>query len=331
VTPGASGPATDDLVIRPFDAVADEVAVLELLQASMGWVPDDLTRAFFRWKHQENAFGRSAAWVAEADGRLAGFRTFLRWEWDIDGVTVPAVRAVDTATHPDFQGRGIFSKLTLHALEAMKAEGVGFVFNTPNDKSRPGYLKMGWRVVARLPLWARPRGVMALPKLAGAAVPAEKMSIATTTGEAAADVFADTGAVARLLGSAAAAHGASTHRTPDFLRWRYGFAPLHYRVALAGQRLEDGLVVYRLRRRGRAVEATVCDLLMPGGAARPQAMLRRVVRASGADYAVRLAGNGPRAGWLPVPGQGPTFVFRHLTQPEPPARWALALGDVELF
>jgi hypothetical protein len=238
---------------------------------------------------------------------------------------------VDTATHPDFQGRGIFSRLTLHALDALEAEGVGFVFNTPNDKSRPGYLKMGWRVVARLPLWARPRSVISLPKLAGAVAPAEKMSIATGTGEAAADVFADTDATARLLESLAPSSAARTHRTPEFLRWRYGFGPLHYRVALAGARVEDGAVVYRLRRRGGAIEATVCDLLVPVGGPRPQAVLREVVRSSGADYAVRLARNGPRAAWLPVPGQGPTFVFRHLNRPDPPPEWALTLGDVELF
>jgi GNAT superfamily N-acetyltransferase len=323
----------DDLVLRPFRPDADGPAVLELLQASLGWVPDDLYAAFFRWKHQENPFGPSAAWVAESGGRLAGFRTLLRWEWNVPGAgVIAAVRAVDTATHPDFQGRGIFSKLTLHALDEMAREGVGFVFNTPNDQSRPGYLKMGWRLVDRLPVWARPRSVVTAHKLLGARVPAEKWSLETSDGEPAPAVLADGAGVGRLLASLPAPSGAATHRTPAFLRWRYGFPALHYRAVLAGSGVEEGVAIYRLRRRGAAIEAAVCDLLVPGGDGRTaRLLLRAVVRRSSADYAVRLAGHGPRAGWLPVPGQGPTFVFRHVTQPEPPPAWNLVLGDIELF
>ncbi|MEY2478438.1 MAG: hypothetical protein QOG87_3753 [Actinomycetota bacterium] len=323
----------DDLVVRAFRPEADETAVLELFQASLGWKTDEVYRSFFRWKHSQNPFGPSSAWVAESDGRLAGFRTFLRWTWDVPGRgAVPAVRAVDTATHPDFQGRGVFSRLTLHALDELAREGVGFVFNTPNDKSRPGYLKMGWRLVARLPVWARPRSLLAAPKLLGAAVPADLWSLAGLSGQPALEALADAAAVGRLLASLPAPRGAATLRSPAFLRWRYGFAALHYRAALAGASVEDGIALYRLRQRGSAVEATVCDLLVPGGDDRvTRRLLRAVVRGSGADYAVRLARHGPRAAWFTVPGQGPTFVWRHVSDDAPPPRWDLTLGDIELF
>src|SRR5206468_9317283 len=52
-------------------------------------------------------------------------------------------------------GNGIFSSLTTTLLEREKADGL-FVFNTPNKSSKPGYLKMGWKEVTRLPLWVRP-------------------------------------------------------------------------------------------------------------------------------------------------------------------------------
>ena len=44
-------------------------------------------------------------------------------------------------------GRGVFRALTMHALDELHARGVSFVFNTPNDQSRPGYMNMGWRPV----------------------------------------------------------------------------------------------------------------------------------------------------------------------------------------
>lgn len=315
----------------------DREAVLSLLEASLGWVPDSLYAEFFRWKHSLNAYGPSPSWVALDGQRIVGFRTFVRWEFEREGTVVPAVRAVDTATHPDYQGQGIFSRLTLAALEDLAAEGVAFVFNTPNDASRPGYLKMGWRLVRRLPVLFRARpSPRSLLSLARARAPAEKWSVATPAGEPAAAVLVDDGALTALLGRVAPWPWLSTHRTPAYLRWRYGFEPLAYRTVLAGTSPADGLAVFRLRRRGPAVEAAVCEVLVPDGdGGTERALLRDVLRISGADYAVRIGGaHVSRHGYLPLPGnQGPTLVWRGLIEPAMPqaADWRLTLGDVELF
>jgi len=315
----------DDLDMRRVTD-ADMPAVLALLEASLGWVPDEQHAAFFDWKHRANPFGESPAWVAVDGDRIVGFRTFLRWEFERAGEVVRAVRAVDTATHPDYQGRGIFSKLTRHALDEMRSEGVGFVFNTPNDQSRPGYLKMGWQDVGRLPVHARPRSVGALLRLARARVPADKWSQPSDAGVAAAEALDDHDAVAALLERCAPPLGFATRRTSAFLAWRYGFAPLAYRAMST----DDGMVLFRLRRRGPAVEATIADLLvMDRRAAGP--MLRRVVRESGADYAIVLGERAP--GFVPVPKQGPRLTWREVTEAAMPALadWSLVLGDVELF
>src|SRR5262249_20381845 len=119
----------------------DESAVLELLAASLGWKRDETFETFFAWKHERNPFGPSPAWVAVDAGRVVGFRTFLQWQFEHpDGRPRRAVRAVDTATAPDYQGRGVFRRLTLHAVDELREDGIDFVFNTPNAKSRPGYL-----------------------------------------------------------------------------------------------------------------------------------------------------------------------------------------------
>jgi len=77
---------------------------------------------------------------------------FLRWMFlRPEGGVATAVRAVDTATLPAAQGRGVFTRLTTTAVDELREQGVDFVFNTPNDRSRPGYLKMGWQVVGRVP------------------------------------------------------------------------------------------------------------------------------------------------------------------------------------
>lgn len=332
--------------LRPATPDDDE-AVLALLQASMGWVPDEQYARFFTWKHRDNPFGTSPAWVAVDDGRIVGFRTFLRWQFTLDGETTQAVRAVDTATHPDYQGRGIFSQLTRHALDELRAQGIAFVFNTPNAKSRPGYLKMGWQMIGRLPVAARPRSPLALLRLARARTPAEKWSAECSTGLSASAALADDAAVTRLLerGTGAAMSmgatagrvaqsGLQTRRSPEYLRWRYGFPALRYRAVTAPGGLADGLIVFRLRRRGAATEAALCELLVPSDdTALTRTLLSQVLAGSHADHAVMLGTARPTLGFLPVPGQGPTLVWRavNATTPPPHDQWHLALGDIELF
>ncbi len=317
-------------------AAPDEVsAVVALAGEALGWDPNRPNEAFFRWKHLDNSFGTSPMWVAELDGRLVGVRTFLRWRFRRpDGTTFAAVRAVDTATHPDAQGRGIFTALTTQALDELRADGVEAVFNTPNDQSRPGYLKMGWTALGRVPIVVRAAGPGALARLARARVPAEKWSEAVDTGRPAPEVLADTGAVADLLRTAPS-HGIGTDRSPEHLAWRYGLAPLHYRVLTVARDAGDGLVVFRVRRRGAAREATICELLVPGDdPTRTRRLLADVRRRTGADYLVWAGRRLPAtAGFAPLPNQGPILTWRTVGDAPAPVLddLDLALGDVELF
>jgi ribosomal protein S18 acetylase RimI-like enzyme len=315
----------------------DLPAVLELLQASLGWVPDDDYARFFAWKHHDSPFGRSPAWVAvdpSAGDRVVGFRTFMRWQFRHGLTTVDAVRAVDTATHPDYQGRGIFSRLTRHALDDLRQAGVAFVFNTPNDRSRPGYLKMGWQLVDRLSVAATPRSLGSLVRLARARTPADKWSTATDAGVPVRDLLADGAAIEALLVEVADGDRLQTRRTPAYLAWRYGFPALRYRAMVAAEGPPGGVVIFRLRRRGAALEAALCEALVPGDdRRRAQRLVRAVLRGTGADHAVQIGAAAPTRGLLPVPGQGPTLVWRDVNDTAmPPAdRWDLSLGDIELF
>lgn len=313
---------------------ADEPAVLSLLGSSLGWLPDGLHRDFFRWKHQDNPFGRSPAWVAVAEGRVVGFRSFLRWEFQTRRGVVRAVRAVDTATHPDHRRRGIFRRLTLHALDDLRAEGVAFIFNTPNDQSRPGYLKMGWRQIGRVPLRTRPAGVAALSRMLRARVPAERWSVPTGAGRPASGVLQDEEQLRGLLASQPAPTALRTRRSPAYLSWRFGFGPLGYRALLAGDDPGEGMALFRLRRRGSAVEATVLEMLVPtGDRAASRRLFSRLLRETGADYAVATAPDCRAARFLPLPGVGPVLTARVVTARSVPRRsvWNLSLGDVELL
>jgi hypothetical protein len=101
------------------------------------------TLDYLVWKHVQNPAGKSFVLVAEEDSRLVGLRIFMLWDFHINGRAYKALRPVDTAVHKDYQGKGLFKKLTLQGLDMMKGN-FDFIFNTPNNNSLPGYLKMGW-------------------------------------------------------------------------------------------------------------------------------------------------------------------------------------------
>ncbi len=325
--PDTAARTSAEMVIRPATS-ADDAQVIELLATCLGWQDDGQDRRRFTWKHRESPFGESPAWLAQIDDRVVGYRALMRWEFDTPRGVVTAVRAVDTATHPEARGAGVFRRLTMHAVDELTRAGTDVVFNTPNSASRPGYLGMGWVDVERVPMAIRVRGPLSLARTARARVPAELWSLPCDAGEPAPDVLRDVG-VAQLLDRLPPPRERwRTRRTPDYLRWRYGLPDLHYRAVVASGGVTDGLAVVRARRRGPAVELALCELLAPDRRT-SAALVRSALRRSGADHVVAL---GRPPGMIPVPRQGPRLTARSLTgTPARSGHWAFSLGDIEMF
>lgn len=317
--------ASDPLDIRP--AVADDRAdIIRLLERSLGSDGDPRYPALFSWKHDENRFGPSPMWVATDAGRIVAFRTLMRWEFVRGGRLIRAVRAVDTATDPDYQGRGLFRSLTMHGLDHVRAEGVDFVFNTPNTQSRPGYLKMGWREVGRLPAAVRFTGPLGAVEALRSKVPADRWSqpleIGTPVGAwLAAGGPGDRWAVPTDV------REIRTNVDVAFLAWRFDTPLLGYRV------IDDGesAVIVRSRTRGSALELAVVASFGDRQAA--DRLAGQAAKQAGAAYAIRLGQPRPSAAFAPLPGGGPVLTWRAVNDlGEPPlSNWALTLGDIELF
>ena len=122
----------------------DTKEIVKLLKLSLGENLIKKTPRIWQYKHIENPFGKSLVLLAEKNDILVGVRAFMQWRWQLGSQTYVTYRAVDTATHPEYQKQGIFKKLSLQALQKASHNTQGFVFNTPNQNSLPGYLKMGW-------------------------------------------------------------------------------------------------------------------------------------------------------------------------------------------
>lgn len=330
---------------RPYTR-ADEEQILDLLRLTMKMEDFPDLQGFWRWKHYENPFGESPGLVAVDGDKVVGVRVFLRWEWRAGDRVLRAVRAVDTATHPDWGRRGIFQGMTLGMVERLTSEGVDFIFNTPNQFSMPGYLKMGWTHVGRLPLRLKVRRPL---RVAAAVTWDRGLSGATEVTQE-----ADNAAVLELLQdpaprtlveTAAGTNNPGLHTvlSPAYLEWRYGHNRWYgYRAAFEQHGAAAALLICRPHRRGRLNELLVNQVIMSAteaGRLLAVRVLDRLARDADADY-VAVSGldpAAPRLGGFRLTGQwGPDLTVRPL-QPDVPLdprtfnSWSAGFGDLELF
>lgn len=332
--------ATDTLQLRP-GTEADLPGVIDLLKASLGEGSIPRTREFFDWKHRANPFGNSPFHVAVAGARIVGVRLFMRWHWRDGRRSYEAVRAVDTATHPEFQGKGIFKRLTLGMLEELRSAGTAFVFNTPNGQSRPGYLKMGWQVAGRVSLWLKPvqpiKAAFALAKKTSATGDPDRSPGPTPP---LVPAFEEAAAASILTPRV---HGLATPRSTAYLQWRYAEcrAASYYAATDDPRR---ALVVYRVRTRRGLRELSISELFLErswrGVNAARRALLDAVGRTA-PHYAVAGFRAGAwesaafaSAGFVPAPRSGPTLTLLPLQSAGAPryaSDFAATIGDFELF
>lgn len=316
---------TDQIKVRPATD-QDIEPILEVLKSSLGETPLlRRTRALYEWKHVANPFGPSIAIVAEVSGRIVGVRALMRWELATqNGERIPCVRAVDTATHPEHQGKGIFRSLTMTAVDEAREQGIVLIFNTPNEKSAPGYLKMGWKEVGWLHPLVRPRLGSSIRPSAGE-LPALCDVIPVASQDFPFESPHDRGYF-----------GLRTPRTVDFQRWRFCEHP----TARYGWFAEDngnGGAAVRCGLRAGRTELIVSELQAGAGC------LRSIARAHRARYMAGLFRQGSperrsaqRALMLPVPGvAGLRLVANPLVELDfdvfEPGTWDLSMCDVELL
>ncbi|QEG38671.1 GNAT family N-acetyltransferase [Roseimaritima ulvae] len=304
---------------------------------------------YWNWKHEQNPCGRSLMLMARADGRVVGIRAFMRWNMRCGGEVIQAAKPVDSVTHPDYQRRGIFSRLTRQACELAAAEGVAFLFNTPNRNSKPGYLKLGWHVVGELALYAkivRPFSAASHAlrwKLAGGGLPPRDAYFSAEPQRASA-VLLDQAVADLLKGRADGAAQLETLRTPEFLRWRYGDHPHleYFAETVEDQGQLAGILVFRTNLRHGLREIMITDLIVRHNNtdAIVDRLLRQLKANTRGDYWIVCMDNCSKTStalrawrfWT-VPKKRISLVARALRPDGLPVqqldRWSLCFGDLE--
>ena len=138
------------LAIRPSGTAPAQLAAYgDLLNAA--FETDAFTPEGLAWRYRDNPAGRvvgADAWDGE---RLAAHYVTCPLEARIEGRTVKGLLSLNTATHPDYQGRGLFTTLAEHAFAQGADAGYSFVIGVANANSTPGFLKkLAFQHVGRL-------------------------------------------------------------------------------------------------------------------------------------------------------------------------------------
>jgi len=114
----------------------DEDAILELLNAAFGkWHSPE----YWRWKYTRNPAGPPIIWLAEHNNKIIGHYGITPIRMKIGNAYVRGSFADDAATHPDYQGRGVFSSIVNRSYLDAGQGGIPITFGFANTNLGPTY------------------------------------------------------------------------------------------------------------------------------------------------------------------------------------------------
>lgn len=143
----------DSLTIRA--ATADDVDILRVLyHATWGY---NRPRIFDHWRYVMSPDGLCPVTLAVDGERLVGAYSLWPARMKIGGEVVLGAQSMDTMTHPDYQGKGIFTRLAEACFDLARARGFRILYGFPNPLSYPGFVRrLGFPHVADVMHWVRP-------------------------------------------------------------------------------------------------------------------------------------------------------------------------------
>jgi GNAT superfamily N-acetyltransferase len=131
----------------------DQVKLAEYSELFGSCFPDTnrFTPDYIAWLYVQNPDGPAFGFDAREDGVLAAHYVCIPAQARIDGRDVRVLLSLNTATHPRFQGKGLFTKLAAMTFEAAAQAGFEGIYGVANANSTPGFIrKLGFQLVRPL-------------------------------------------------------------------------------------------------------------------------------------------------------------------------------------
>lgn len=113
-----------------------------------------LNATYLAWLYADNPDGEVVGFDAYHQGRLAAHYACIPVRLNIFGKDCSGLLSLNTATHPDYQGKGLFTQLATRTYERGADLGHHAVYGIANANSTPGFIKkLGFSLIG--PLEAR--------------------------------------------------------------------------------------------------------------------------------------------------------------------------------
>jgi GNAT superfamily N-acetyltransferase len=136
---------------------------------------DKFTPRYLAWLYVDNPDGKAVGYDAWDGERLAAHYVCIPARAWVEGLEVPVLLSLNTATHPDYQGKGLFTKLAAMTFEAGASQGYDGVYGVANANSTPGFVrKLGFQLVRPLEARIGVGGLQHAPKAAPSALSFER-------------------------------------------------------------------------------------------------------------------------------------------------------------
>jgi hypothetical protein len=254
----------------------DRERALALMATAFGPRADALGEERWDWLFLRNTAGQRLVYlVADAGTVLAAQYALLPVRMQHAGGVISGLLSLDTATHPEFARRGLFTTLA-QQLYASTRDDYPLVFGFPNSNSAPGfYRKLEWIEVRPYPLLMRLVGRLQ-------DVVPERFTRAAQVANLVAQPLVSLVDVARLPRESASIDefsffddwtdrlwlanaprlGTCAVRDRAFLHWRYCESPFPYeRLLLREGGDVRGFVIVAYAPSGRGITAHVMELM----------------------------------------------------------------------
>lgn len=106
----------------------------------------DVNESYFLWKYKNNPAGEVVAFEAVEGDTIAAFYGVIPERYCIDRQEYTVYQSMDTMTHPDFQKRGLFTKLAKMTYDYLREQnGSVYIIGIPGGNSFHGFVnKLDW-------------------------------------------------------------------------------------------------------------------------------------------------------------------------------------------
>lgn len=129
------------------DQSGELFAIYQKFFPPFGW-----SGTYLRWQYYENPCGAAKVWVARESGKIVASYAAIPHRVYANGRVATGWRVQNVVTLPEHRGQGLYHRLAAVAAQELFKGDHPLNFTFPNERSKNGFIRTGWKAAFRLPL-----------------------------------------------------------------------------------------------------------------------------------------------------------------------------------